>query len=288
MKHSTEVVYTERVMQAQNFIKENIDRDIFLDEVADIVAMSPYHFHRVFKEFAGEAVKEHIRRLRLEKAAEKLITTKMPLKQIAQHIRYHTVEAFSRAFKNQYDLSPGAYRKKNKQNYESSDTYKVEDINIQQLQPENVAYVKKNGGYNGTLKSLHEILRFVRRHGIESTPTECFSMFDFPSNATSGEKLTASTKNISHQLCLKTSNYVVVTENAEITTKRCGGGLFAVYTDRSGSKNRNKTIAWLVEEWLPQCGYKMDNRMWRIKYHCSNGKLPSEDVVDICIPLKAI
>lgn len=54
------------------FINENLDRDLRLKEIADLVAMSPYHFARMFEQSTGLTPHQYVVRQRLTKAQELL------------------------------------------------------------------------------------------------------------------------------------------------------------------------------------------------------------------------
>jgi AraC family transcriptional regulator len=71
MKPSTEQDYRERIVRALVYIQQHPDDDLELEQVAGVAAFSSFHFHRIFRGLVGETLKEHTRRLRLERAAHK-------------------------------------------------------------------------------------------------------------------------------------------------------------------------------------------------------------------------
>ena len=99
MKKSTEQLYRERILKVLVFIQRNLDSELSLDEFARVAHFSPYHFHRVFRGIVGESLQEHIRRLRLERAAMRLKHTDWTVLEIALEACYETHEAFTRAFR---------------------------------------------------------------------------------------------------------------------------------------------------------------------------------------------
>ena len=64
--------YKRRLLRVLVHIQQHLDDALGLEELAGLACFSPYHFHRLFKGMVGESVKEHIRRLRLERAASQL------------------------------------------------------------------------------------------------------------------------------------------------------------------------------------------------------------------------
>ena len=80
---------------------------------------SPYHFHRIFKGVVGEGVNEYVRRLRLESAAVALKTTDRGVLQVALDAGYGTHEAFTRAFRQLFGVSPTQFRAGKRESYDS-------------------------------------------------------------------------------------------------------------------------------------------------------------------------
>ena len=71
------------------------------------------HFHRIFSAEIGENIAAYIRRVRLERAARKLMFGAVDLTEVALSIGYQSHPAFSRAFKQQYGYTPSQFRKLN-------------------------------------------------------------------------------------------------------------------------------------------------------------------------------
>ena len=112
MKRSTLDDYKLRMLRVLVHIQQNLDQPVSLENLAVIAAFSPYHFHRVFRGMVGESVKEHIRRLRLERAATQLKLTNKSISRIALNAGYESHQAFTRAFKACWGLSPSAFRER--------------------------------------------------------------------------------------------------------------------------------------------------------------------------------
>src|SRR6058998_1730991 len=110
MRAQTEQSYKERVLRVLVFIQQHLDETIELDDLARVAHFSPWHFHRLFRGMVGESVMEHVRRLRLERAAHRLKFGDQPVTRIAFEAGYETHEAFSRAFRAMFDHSPSEFR----------------------------------------------------------------------------------------------------------------------------------------------------------------------------------
>ncbi len=92
------------------YIDQNLEKDLPLSHLAKRVGLSPFHFHRKFGAYFGESLHQHIKRLRLERAAFSLIHGTTPVRQIARDSGYKTVSAFSHAFSGFAGESPTRYR----------------------------------------------------------------------------------------------------------------------------------------------------------------------------------
>ena len=102
--------YADRVVHAVQDIAAGLDRALDLTALAKAAALSPLHFHRIFRGLVGETPLELHRRLRLERAAWALLESDAPVTRIAFDAGYETHESFTRAFRARYDASPSELR----------------------------------------------------------------------------------------------------------------------------------------------------------------------------------
>jgi AraC family transcriptional regulator len=88
------------------------DHELTADERAARLHFSRYHLDRMIRSVAGEPPQALRRRILLERAAYRMITTPAPLLDIAIEAGYGSHEAFTRAFTHAYGASPSAWRRK--------------------------------------------------------------------------------------------------------------------------------------------------------------------------------
>jgi AraC-like DNA-binding protein len=86
------------------------DHDVTGEEWAARHHFSRFHFDRLIKSVGGEPPQALRRRILLERAAYRMITTKAPLLDIAVEAGYSSHEAFTRAFSRAYDATPREWR----------------------------------------------------------------------------------------------------------------------------------------------------------------------------------
>lgn len=93
-----------------DFIENNLENEIRLEEIAAYTGYSRFHLNRIFTEETGCTIHKYIQTRRLTIAAKKLGETDTPIAQIAQEAGYRSQQAFTLAFKQAYLKPPKAYR----------------------------------------------------------------------------------------------------------------------------------------------------------------------------------
>jgi len=97
----------ENVMQ---FIREHIGEPLNRKMLAEVAGFSVPHFHRVFTARVGESAASYVRRLRMERAARKLRMGAVNITEVALAAGYDSHAAFSKAFKQQFGITPSQFR----------------------------------------------------------------------------------------------------------------------------------------------------------------------------------
>lgn len=81
--------------------------------VEDIVANSNFshtHLLRMFKQYMGMTLREYLTKLKMEKARNMLMHSKMSINQISEVLGYSDSPHFTRTFKRLYNMSPIQFR----------------------------------------------------------------------------------------------------------------------------------------------------------------------------------
>ncbi len=103
--------YIERILRVLRHVQEHLDEELDLEELARLACFSSFHFYRVFAAMTGETIADHVRRLRLERAAMDLRSGTKQVIQVALDAGYEAHESFTRAFKAAYGVSPAGFRR---------------------------------------------------------------------------------------------------------------------------------------------------------------------------------
>lgn len=99
------------VEEIDRCIREGKDEQLTLKRLAQKVGYSEFHFSRKFKETAGMSLRDYLRYRRLAFALKRLRDTEGEILEIALEYGFSSQEAFTRAFKEAYGVTPGEYRK---------------------------------------------------------------------------------------------------------------------------------------------------------------------------------
>ena len=102
--------HSECIEEVMRYIHAHIQEPLDRETLADVAGFSVPHFHRVFTAHVGESAISYVRRLRLERAGRKLRMGAVDITEVALAAGYDSHAAFSKAFKQQYGLSPSEFR----------------------------------------------------------------------------------------------------------------------------------------------------------------------------------
>ena len=104
-----DMVFHPMVEQVADYIDGHITMGITVEELADHVHMSKYHFLRKFKEQTGVTVHSFVLNKRLIHASEELVRGRS-LSEAWQSAGFTDYSSFLRNFKKAFGVSPGKYR----------------------------------------------------------------------------------------------------------------------------------------------------------------------------------
>lgn len=102
--------HERRMHRVLDHIHDHPAGDLSLDALADVAAMSRFHWHRVFHAVTGETAAQAVRRVRLHRASVVLVQGRDPLAQVARAAGYPNLASLARAFTDAYGMSPTAFR----------------------------------------------------------------------------------------------------------------------------------------------------------------------------------
>ena len=102
--------WRRRFERAASLLSGRLDDPPSLAELASAAAVSPFHFHRIWRALTRETVGQTILRLRLEASQELLLIKDASVTETATAIGFGTPQSFARAFRRHTGLTPSEHR----------------------------------------------------------------------------------------------------------------------------------------------------------------------------------
>ena len=102
----------ESIKKAQEFIENNFQNKITVDQLATMFALSRRNLERRFKKATANTVIEYIQRVKIEAAKKNLETARKNINEVMYEVGYNDTKAFRTTFKRITGLSPIQYRNK--------------------------------------------------------------------------------------------------------------------------------------------------------------------------------
>lgn len=101
------------IHEALIYIEHNFQNEITIEDIAGVCGLNRTYFGKIFKEALGKTPQEFLLNYRMLKAAELLKLTSLSIGDIGLAVGYANQMHFSRAFKNNYGISPREWRYQN-------------------------------------------------------------------------------------------------------------------------------------------------------------------------------
>jgi AraC-like DNA-binding protein len=101
-----------RISAALRVLEREFAEPLTLDRMAEVAAMSKYHFLRTFRRLVGMTPYRYLLRLRLRQAAVRLARTCEPVSAIAFATGFGDLSTFNARFRRQFGDSPSVYRRR--------------------------------------------------------------------------------------------------------------------------------------------------------------------------------
>ena len=99
------------VQRMQDFIEQNMYKEITLLDLSKVSLFSPWYSYRIFKNQTGLTISDYIRKLRLSKSALKLRDNKTKIIDIAFEMGFKSVDGYQRAFQKEFNCNPYEFYK---------------------------------------------------------------------------------------------------------------------------------------------------------------------------------
>lgn len=101
----------ERILPALNYIDNNYQKEIKLDDLSKITNFNPNYFCRIFKKATNSSFTEYLNFVRVYKAEKLIVEGKNTISEIASLVGFSSLSYFNRIFKRYKGCTPSVYKK---------------------------------------------------------------------------------------------------------------------------------------------------------------------------------
>lgn len=291
-RRATRSDYAMRLERVFRWLADHLDDSLDLARLADVAAMSPYHFHRIYHAMQGETAAETIRRLRLHRAAVELITGELPVTRIAQRAGYGSQEAFTRAFKAAYGVPPARYRasfvptptfagrseRTGPPGAEDAMDTMTFQATIRETPALRVAALAHHGDYINIGSTFERLMAMAAAQGLLGPGTRSFGIYYDDPASTPREALRS-------DACLTLPDGVM--PSGDLQVREIRGGRYAVTVHVGPYAELHFPYTWLYGTWLPTSGEEAAHAP-SIEEYLNDARVvpPSELRTEIWLPLR--
>ncbi|MCW0507120.1 AraC family transcriptional regulator [Aeromonas piscicola] len=281
-----------------DYISHHLDRNPTLDEVATAAALSSFHFHRIFKAVVGETIAGFTRRLRMERAARRLLLSPhSDVTRLALEAGFSSSQNFAKAFRLHFAMTPSDYRQQQGlaqnskigndpaaladydalvMNQDSTIDGLLQRAEVVTLPSRRVAYMRRLGRYGQeTCRQAHHDLLTLLACAGPVTPVGTLSLYwDIPD-------ITDETR-CRTDVCIELGADQTV--GRRVATQTITAGPYAVC--HVVARGDQLAAAWEAAfRWLVASELACDDRPCYEQYHATTDLARDHYVFDICIPL---
>jgi len=282
--------HEQRTLDVLVFIQEHLDEVLPLERLARVAHYSPYHVHRIFRGLVGETVAEHIRRLRLERAAFRLMHTNQAILPMALEAGYDSHEAFTRAFGTAFGMPPSAFRERHRPAWHAPTRSPIhyapegaavvalcslespDPIRIGERAEQRALFRRHTGPYLEAISTWQALLQEASDRGLRTEGRMAGICHDDPA-------ITAP-EHLRYDACL-------LVDGGEKDARPLFGGTFATFRHEGSYEPLVELYERYLGGWLPRSAFEVRDTPCIEIYGRSalDGAAATDWVTDICVPI---
>ncbi len=278
-----------RINRVCDYINQNLDAELSLDQLSGVATLSKYHFHRLFSAFTGVSLIRFIQLMRLKRASFRLAFEKhIQIIDIAFEAGFDSPEAFSRAFKRTFGQSPTGFRASPEwPQWHSKFQFEMPSGGVQKMNVEiidftetPVALVEHKGPREQVLNSVGQFIAWRKETGL--SPVKSSKTFGVPYN----DPNTTAPEDFRFDVCGSHGGEVPANDYG-VKSGVIPGGRCAVIRLSGSHEKIDETIYHLYRDWLPQSGEELRDYPCFFQYLNFIYEVDECDLqTDIFLPLK--
>lgn len=288
MKKDTKHTRAEIVNKSLTYIYKYIDTNITLDELAALSSISKYHFHRIFKEETQEKVFQRISSIRLQKAANLLISNcYSSISEIREACGYSSHSSFIKAFKKRFNFTPTKWKKGGYLEYSKAnntfeieineDFYKLEPL-IKVVKKRSCAYIRHKGYDLKVKNTWNKLMAYSYEQNI-TKEKQLAIFYDNP--------VITPYEDCNYLAAFEVENDFITSNS--ISKLEIQESLCAVFHYEGIYGDAVKLMVYIYNYWLPKSGYEAKTQPPYAIYHKNHFLEENENFnLDFYIPIQIV
>ncbi len=285
---TTYAYHIGRILKVLVYIEEHLDEELPLEKMAKIASISPFYFHRLFHAYMGETLAEYVKRLRLQRAKERLQYSDSPITEIALDLGYENPSAFTKVFQQILGQSPRQYRKmmqplmqsimrRTTPNANEKAMLKPEYIN---RKAETILFVRKVGDYKETPTIAFQVLvQFLEDKKITKEKINAYYCMGLD------DPHTVERSKCRFDACVALKE--ATCPQGEVGQRSIPGGRCAVFTHRGPYSEIERALEDIFRLWYPTAQEELADASQFCELLNPWDAIPDEErITKIYIPLK--
>ena len=104
----------DRILSIQDYFDKHYKTDLKIHRLCSDMHINPSHFSRMFKSYVGLSPKQYLTHVRLTNIKNELLTTDLPITDIALAHGFIDINNFTRSFRKAYGINPSQFREEQK------------------------------------------------------------------------------------------------------------------------------------------------------------------------------
>lgn len=274
--------YEKRIHRVIDHIHDNPAGDLSLDALAEVAALSRFHFHRVFRAVIGETAAQAVRRIRLNRAAAAIAQSDQPLEKIARMVGYPNPSSFARVFSDAYGMTPRAFRERGElrpmKQMSRPEVDPMFPVEVRMFPSLRLAALPHKGAYFEINRAFQTLTTTMASRGLFASAGRMIAAFyDDPASVPVAALRSHAGFEIINDIHI----------DPPLETVRLPGGRHAVLTYKGPYAGLPVAYDQLYSNWLPASGEEpADGPTFEIYLNSPMDTAPSDLITELCLPLK--
>ena len=266
------------------YVEAHFREEVTLDDIAAVAGVSRFHLSRAFPASVGQPVMRYVRARRLTEAARMLAAGAGDILSVALESGYGSHEAFSRAFRDHFGLTPETVRAQGLNGIQLQEPLRMEDTNPLRLAAPTIV--------------THRAFRVV---GM----SERYSMSDIAGIPAQWQRFVPHMLNLAsgngrettYGVCYNTDetgmDYMCAVEvndfghiPRELSRLSIGEHLYAHFTHRGHVMQLRRMWQVIFNDWLPTSGYEIAQAPDFERYGDDFDAMRGEGLLELFVPVR--